>query len=334
MTQISFDNIQPVFIMGIARSGTTLVQSLLDGHPQLLVDVADSRFGFWYTAFYRWYGFDSRIDSDKQLKYAINYWLPHIFNEKSQYYQDFLSFIPISEFFNRFESLVQASKKTPKDFLLSYYQALGEAAGALGPQTNYWVDKSLSCEFLFHQYQSWFPSAKYIFVTRDPRDVFSTYRNRDIKNHRKITSVGYLTYVWDRSISTYFKARKELSPDQYCLVRYEDLITDPHTTIAGIVNLLKISDHDMLRTPTKGMGRVSWGGNPETGKKEHRIYQSASGKWKKSLTLEHVNMVESILGASMQEVGYSLTTKRKVYPYQVMALWLRKLKHDVLKLGL
>jgi hypothetical protein len=40
MTEMGMNDLaqRPLFICGLPRSGTTLLQGLLDGHPQLVVD--------------------------------------------------------------------------------------------------------------------------------------------------------------------------------------------------------------------------------------------------------------------------------------------------------
>ncbi len=108
-----FKKLSPVFILGIPRSGTTLIQSLLDGHPQLLVDVADSQFYRWYKYYHRWfYAYHAWFDNEaKKIDLAESILISHIFNNPSRYYQDFLSWISIDLLKGYFRDLIDATKK-------------------------------------------------------------------------------------------------------------------------------------------------------------------------------------------------------------------------------
>ena len=329
-----WNGIRPVFVMGIPRSGTTLIQSLLDGHPQLLVDVADAHFSRWYTQIYAWRFWLRCSDFDDQLDLAEEYMISYIFNQASPYYRGFLSHIPIDEIKCTFRELISISERKPKDFLEAYFHALGTASGALTDKTKYWVDKTLNNEYLFDRYRTWWPYAKFIFVIRDPRDVYSSYRNRDIKNSRKATGVDALAYVWHRSVRMVMKCQQVMSVQQYCVIKYEELVNTPEAVVGRLVDFLQIEAASSLFTPTKGMGKVTWGGNPESGKKEFGIYTSATGKWAKTLDAQDVQKVESLLHHEMEFIGYERTCSRRFYPVLMLRHRLRLFKYQVLELGL
>ena len=83
MSQIT-NQIRPLFILGVPRSGTSLMQSLLDGHPQLLVDAGESKF------FRRFYPKAKRKSYSQQVILANNHLL-HLFNADDPYYKKYLS---------------------------------------------------------------------------------------------------------------------------------------------------------------------------------------------------------------------------------------------------
>ena len=81
-----YPNLKKLHILSIHRSGSTLFQSLLDGHPELVVDIADSKF------------FDKlpelvNLNPSKRVGYFKKIIINYIFNENSKYYQENL---PIS----------------------------------------------------------------------------------------------------------------------------------------------------------------------------------------------------------------------------------------------
>ena len=307
--EVSFDNLTPVFMLGIARSGTTLLQSLLDGHPQLLVDVADSHFYRWYRDYYRWSDalIHWRHDHQQRIETAERYMISHIFNEPSLYYQSFLSYISIPEIQAQFRRIVDGSPGRPQDYLAGYFHALGLASGELTSQTRYWVDKTLSYEYLFYRYAQWWPKARFIFVLRDPRDIYASYKSRDLKNHRPVTTIDSFAYTWRQFIKALTDIQDILPPEQIFIQRYEDLTADVEAAITCLAEFLEIEKTSRLLQPTKGFGRVPWGGNAESGRKEYGVFQDATQKWKQKLEPLEVTQIESLLHPQMTAMGYELS---------------------------
>jgi hypothetical protein len=337
MNHAEFERLSPVFLLGIARSGTTLLQSLLDGHPQLLVDVADSHFYRWYKRYYRWldrlqHWYDSR---EKRVQYAEAVMIDYIFNEPSHYYRDFLSHISISELKVQFLSFLDTSQGHPKDYLESYFHALGIAAGHLSARTRYWVDKTLSYEYLFYRYAQWWPTARFIYMVRDPRDIYTSYKKRDLKNNRPVTSIESFALMWGNSVRTLLDCQRMIAPEKCYILRYEDLVYDPGQRMQSIAQFLDIEMLPGLLKPTKGFGRVPWGGNPESGKKQTGvIYQEAAHKWARSLEAQEIAKMESLLQREMEAVGYSLSTPSQNLPLAETRVWLRRSLFRVANLGL
>ncbi|MDZ7831108.1 MAG: sulfotransferase [Desulfobacterales bacterium] len=337
MKQTNFDNLTPVFILGIARSGTTLLQSLLDGHPQLLVDVADSHFVSWYKRYYRWIDrLKTWSDSfEKRLDFAEAIMISYIFNQKSRYYQDFLSHVSIDGLKKQFRSLTMASDQRPQDFIQSYFHALGLASGHLTKETRCWVDKSLSYEYLFYRYLQWWPNAKFIYVIRDPRDVYTSYKKRDIKNKRRTTSVEKFSLTWSNSFCTMQDCQSMVATKNRYILRYEDLIYNPQSIMQSIAKFLDINFQPCLLSPSKGFGRVPWGGNPESGKKQKGfIYKDAARKWEHYLQPSELGRIESLLGDQMETLGYTLSRKRQPFISATLNVVARRFFFRVLNFGL
>lgn len=317
----------PVFILGIPRSGTTLLQSLLDGHPQLLVDVADSQFFRWYKYYHRWiYTYHRWFENEeKKLELAEKIIIGHIFNETSHYYQDFLSWISINQLKQHFKQFLSQTTKKPQDFMESYFHALGLASNWLSSDTRYWVDKTLGYQSLFYRYLQWWPNARFILMTRDPRDVYSSYKSRDLQNNRRVTPISLFAHSWLNSINLRKKMIRLVCPDKYLFLRYEDLIADPETFMQKTSQFLGIDFVPSLLSPTKGFGRVLWGGNPVSGKKQHAIYHDASEKWKMILLPREISLIESLLHKQMEETGYDLSGAMRLYP----SLMVKKTTYDI-----
>jgi hypothetical protein len=326
----------PLFLLGIARSGTTLIQSLLDGHPHLLVDVYDSRFNHWYKKYYRWTdALRSWTESREQrLAFAERMMVEHIFNEPSQYYRDFLSHISIPEIKELFRRFVRASQARPSDYLEAYFHALGLASKRMNEKTLYWVDKTLSYEYLFYRYHQWWPNARFIYMVRDPRDVYTSYKKRDLKNNRAVTSIDSLALTWGNSALTLLECQSSLPDSNRLILRYEDLVRDTEGTMRSVAQFLGIEFVPSMLQPTKGLGAVPWGGNAESGRKQFGVYQDAANKWHGVLTPQEIAQIEGLLHREMQALGYELSAPVRTDAVLKVKLAARRAFFNFLNLGL
>jgi len=214
-----FSQATPVFILGLPRSGATLFQSLLDGHPQLLSNIGDSKFmgGFWRNG--RW----RKLASRREIAIKT---ICHAFRPDGVYYKNLLSHIPNEKFFDGFDDFLDKFPKQPKHYLEAFFFALAHANNMDSSFLEYWVDKEPAGEFFLKRYSSWWPRAKYIHLIRDPRNVYASYKKRDTKNHRPITSIPSFAFAWSKSVRQAVKYQKRVGEENYYILRYEDLITD------------------------------------------------------------------------------------------------------------
>ncbi len=125
------------------------------------------------------------------------------------------------------------------------------------------------------RYREWWPTAKYVHVVRDPRDVYASYKARDEKNNRPVTAIDAFAFAWGRSVLQLKENLGDVGESNYLVIKYEDVVSNPDKMMASILAFLDLDPHEITATPTKGHGRVPWGGNPESGKKEFKVYSSA-----------------------------------------------------------
>lgn len=332
----SFHDLSPLFLLGIARSGTTLIQSLLDGHPQLLVDVYDSRFNHWYKKYHRWTNaLRSWTESrEKRLDFAERVMVSYIFNEPSQYYHDFLAYISIPEIKERFRGFVRASQARPQDYLEAYFHALGLASKRMNAQTRFWVDKTLSYEYLFYRYHQWWPNARFIYMVRDPRDVYTSYKKRDLKNNRPVISIDSFALSWGDSVRALLDCERSVPQSNRFILRYEDLVRDTEGVMRSVAQFLGIDFDPLMLQPTKGFGSVSWGGNAESGRKQFGVFQDAANKWHNVLTPREITQLEGLLHREMQSVGYGFSSPLRTDAILSARLAARRALFGFLNLGL
>lgn len=116
-----------------------------------------------------------------------------------------------------------------------------------------------------------FPEARFIHMTRDPRSLYpSTCRLWRSLNEIQALQVPseddqseYVIECFNRMYAAFERDRKTIEPHRLIDIRYEDLISDPVTTMATIYQSLHLSDFASVREEIE-----SWAQN------EHRSYQT------------------------------------------------------------
>ena len=56
----------------------------------------------------------------------------------------------------------------------------------------------------------WWPNSKIIYICRDPRDVYASYKIRDINNSRKATKVDALVYTWGNLLGMQYALQMDI----------------------------------------------------------------------------------------------------------------------------
>jgi hypothetical protein len=116
----------------------------------------------------------------------------------------------------------------------------------------------------------WFPDAKIIHTFRDPRAILAseyTRRYRLISKRfiRKrpttfpyklvdpfltLTTVGYITVAWLYAARLHFKYRKRY-PNNYYLSKFEDLVSEPERSVRQLCEFLDLQFHSGMLNPGK-----------------------------------------------------------------------------------
>ena len=293
----AFPRDQPVFLCGIPRSGTSLLLSLLDGHSSLAVAAAEAKF---FTLFLPEFGraktFEERIEVS--LRSLLLIWF-----DDGDYYKRFLSTIRREDLFETFESLVAGGPQTPAHYLECSIEAYCALSGQLDSHRSYWVEKTPWNEHhAWEIFRTW-PRAKCVHVLRDPRDVLATYQRRDRHQGRPVSSVTAVAHAWRRSA---LSASTNLvsHPQQYLLIRYEDLVLEPAATMKAVVGFLDIPFEELLLEPTRCAGSVDWSGNA-VGESFQGISASRLGRWREECETSDLRLLEALVAAEAAEFGYS-----------------------------
>jgi hypothetical protein len=277
---------KPVFLTGFPKSGTTLLLSLLDGHPELCVFPKETK--FFELA-------QREIKEDREE--GVERFFARSFLGNQFGMQD-----PIRIQVER-EKYLQALNQRWEDadfktsaFLGAAVLAYGDVAGQTGRK--WWVEKTPQTERQGRLLARWYPGIRMIYLVRDPRAnsaAMKTWRQRSGLS----IGVPWFCHGWAVSLGHNQRNRK------YCPVltlRYEDLVADTGSSMKRVCEFLEILSHSSMLSPT--LGGEPFHGNSIYGDRFYGVSGTSLYKWREVLTAREVGQIQGLLGHLMQDLGY------------------------------
>lgn len=261
----------PVFVVGMPRSGTTLMRSILNAHPSMalapethfinhwmqvhrhtnLADPEDfDRFWGEYTVTnqYRWLGLDP--DDTKERIHAAGT-------------PTFRSiFTTLLDGFAETQGKQRSGEKTP--------------------------DNYRHLDVLFE----WYPTARVIYMIRDPRAVVASFKALDRAWTDK--PIEEVAARWRRSAE---RAEQKNKDERVVLVRYSELVNAPSEAVR------RICEH--VREPFDARMLESRATNPtKAWKADSAITTDSLERWRHELTEEEIAVTEHLSRGPFDRLGF------------------------------
>lgn len=272
------------FVGGLPRSGTTWVQQLLNGHPQL-VCLGESHF------------FNDLLP---ELAKAVrgygarraaghNTWAPTVRGP------DINNIVPMYQ--AAFVALVQANLD---DREAGDLVAIGE--------------KTPDNIMLLHRVWNMFPAARFVNVIRDGRDgAVSAYIRFRSKLPAQMTQLDYARAYAEGWVGRIREARKLGQGRHYHEVKYEALHADAEAEAARLFAFLGADSRvEAVRAAldTASFERLSGGRKRGQEDPASHYRRGEVGGWAEVLTPAEVEAFEAIAGPLMDELGYARAADR------------------------
>jgi len=285
-------NNQPIFILGAHKSGTSLLRSIFDGHPDLFVIPIESHYfqnrKYWVDNEYR-FERPSKLTHLELQERFVKYIEKS--NQSEDKYSDGISknIFNINLFKDRFskiKNIINNDKKLIKKYFEALYYALTSTDL---PDNKRIVEKSVENAEFAIELNNLFPDAKFIHIVRNPYSNFVSLR--------KYKSINFGYPIIRRMIKTlynnyYFLYKNKKVIDDYFIIRYEDLVTHPKEFIIKLCHFVNIKFRQILLTPTYN-GKL-WDGNSMEDKKFNTISSERLGSWQNeiySMEIQYINRV-------------------------------------------
>jgi hypothetical protein len=309
----------PVFIAGHPKSGTSLLRSVLDSHPELVAYPEETYFFRRYLPKITGNNLEEKLTlSDQYLTHIFEWNLQNPPSHQVGFLDRDYSYIPVVQVRQAVREYVSERFIHDGDMLSAVILAFGKVSGQLTSLSHHWVEKTPYNEHFASQIFAWWPDAKIVHTVRDPRDNFTSY-------HRKHTnwSPEALALNWVHSTQAGLKNRDLYGPDRYLLLRFEDLTSAPEIKLDELCQFLNINDDPSLRHPVRG-GKP-WGGNSMFADQFTTISAAPIGRWTETLQPEETATLELIAGPIMSIFGYPQTTNLVSLDHSIRKIVLRRM---------
>ena len=285
--------LENIFIIGFPRSGTSLLESIIAHHPEIVSNKVESRF---YSDYHGKYGDLSR---DKNLDCL---------------YKDFSQ----TKFFKRLDLDEQELIKTLKSHKISYKNFFKFVMEGYCNKNEgkYWVEKTPAHIHYINLIISDYPNTKIINITRNPFDVITSIlklsrdgtmdwgwscdhiRNSSDKN---ITGICILDDIQHWLSTVHYSKNQEKKIDQKTLlnITYEDLILNTDQLLEKISGFLGLNlQLDLDEKPLSTA-------NSSFKDRKDGIYKISVGTYKKYLQADEINLIEFFVNPTLRLLNYS-----------------------------
>ena len=267
----------PVFVAGLERSGTSLLYALLASHSNIAMT---RRTNLW-RYFYDQYGDLSDPDN---LNRCVDMMMR---------YKRLVKLGPDPERIKREFRMGEPSY--PRLFaLLEEHHA--ERAGK--PR---WGDKSLNTERYARPIFDAYPGSRILHMIRDPRDRYASVQTR-WGSRRGGTGTGVGEWLRSADLAS---VNAQRYPEQYLVVRYETLTTDPEQTVRKICTFIDEPFEPTMFTMEGATSFRDQGSNSSYGARAAGEISTASiGRYSTILSPAQIKFFDAVAGRRMARFGY------------------------------
>ncbi len=131
-----------------------------------------------------------------------------------------------------------------------YAVSHGKTPRVWGDKNNYYISEPEKILQIF-------PKARFLFVVRDPRDVFASYL--DLENletaskYAPCLTVSSLEFAkeWARNLSSMHSLAQRLSEDRFRFVCYEEIVRNPEETLRSLLEFLDLDFEESVVAPSE-----------------------------------------------------------------------------------
>lgn len=275
----------PVFVVGMPRSGTTLLSDILTAHP----DLAVSPETHYYRVFHPRCDGSACLEDTEDARAFVRSFL------KSRWVASMGLPDPV---LNDVEAEILAAEVTHPRILGTLMEAYAAHTGK--PR---WGEKTPAHLEHVPTIHDHFPEARFVGIVRDPRDVSRSLLQAPIDIMNPVLHARR----WRR----YAEAADAYlaSGIPYTEIRYEDLLDEPESTVRTVCEAVDLPyTEDLLAFHDAEGTTFDPEEEPWKAKAREPIDPSNKEKWREDLPPGDVSVIEAEAGEAMRSRGYEVSS--------------------------
>lgn len=265
----------PVVVLGVSRSGTTLLKEMLDSHSELAIPTES------YFIPQLWHRHSRRFDVDDFLDDLTR--LARV-REWGVTPEDVRSRLP--------------AKPALADGIQAIYRSYADSQSK-----SRFGDKTPSYMQSLPLLERVFPSAQYVHLLRDGRDAalsFMAMRRRPRFNLARPRRIASFASQWRLEVEGAAEFGRRVGSSRYLELRYEDLVREPEADLRRVCDFLVLDfEPGMLEYHEEV---------DETALKDHPLLAKppipGARRWKEELDPATTELFEAIAGPALAGLGY------------------------------
>jgi hypothetical protein len=300
---------EAIFVVGVARSGTTMMRRLLDASERIAMAQENHYMGHYFgrrgaRQYFRRAGDlrdDAAVRRVVQILYEGEYARHSRWREVSPFWRWVVREVPRDEVERRLLAAERTERGLFAAFLRLYADMKGKPVmGEKTPTHLGHVDTLLE----------WFPNGRVIHMQRDPRAIYVSDRYRRKTKGRPpyswIAPIPLVLETW-LLVMTIFSWRRAMTlhrrlearhSGRYLLLRFEDVVRAPEPTLGRLSDFLGVEvkvEPESVRV-AKGHGMRS---------SEEGIDPAAADRWRTRIHPLAKKILDTFLGGPMRRYGYT-----------------------------
>ena len=252
------NNQKIVFICGHIKSGTSLLNNLLDGHPELLVFPEELFITSKFIRAKRKGKIEAKLVwdeffNDVQIRRLSGGKQSGVFGNVDYSAFDGEQFESLCREYSENKDFIETEKGA---YIEAIFKSFAQVQG-LDAEEYIWVEKSPTNEYNFTDLFGYFPNSRFIALKRNPLEIYPSVKK---KRDKEQINYGVDTFMsnW-RPLVLLGKMLENSYPDRFKVVDFSDLIHDAPAVMREVSTYMGISYNSSLLKATK-MGE-KWLGN-------------------------------------------------------------------------
>ncbi len=304
-------NDTPFFIIGVHRSGTTLLRYTLSSHPRIHIPPETDFIPYFFGKHPHEHLSQGRVSK-----------ILHVIFTRYRFIEDWQGPPPDPEIFYK-----EMKSHDPAGFLEALYTVYARQNNALR-----WGDKTPIYASYVDLIHTIFPNAKFLHIIRDPFDSAISLLEKYQADEFHI-DIYFAARNWVRRIRAVQVSQNKLPPAQFLEVRYEKYVQDPEyetrkaCDFLGEVYLPEMNEQHRLAQKEIPSDSHFFSNVRKP------VFTQSIDRGRRDLSLANRRLIQRVAGPLMSELGYPKDDLGPMSRSEILRLNALRAKFETLQAG-